>query len=281
MSKLVLYLPDGTTLDIPLDRERMTIGRRADNEVCLPNLAVSGEHAVVVTILADSFLEDLGSTNGTLVNGKAIAKHFLRDRDEIDIGRHKLVYCADDNAVLEPAFVKGMARVAERDFGGRVELAKPPLRAQRELTVPGADDGSPERYASAAVAAHNESAAAPADMLTPIDLAPPQQPLASIKVLSGVNAGVSVPLTKDETTIGRPGIQVAAIVRSGSSFILKRIEGQHAPVVNNHAISDSGTELAHGDVIEIARTRLEFVAPDTARPDANVPGESTGAGTTA
>ena len=103
MSKLVLFLPDGSTLDIPLERERMTIGRRADNELCLPNLAVSGEHAVVVTILADSFLEDLGSTNGTLVNGKAIAKHFLRDRDEIDIGKHKLIYCADDEVVLEPA----------------------------------------------------------------------------------------------------------------------------------------------------------------------------------
>ena len=70
MSKLVLFMPDGTTLDVPLARERTTIGRRADNDICLPDLAVSGEHAVVVTILADSFLEDLGSTNGTLVNGQ-------------------------------------------------------------------------------------------------------------------------------------------------------------------------------------------------------------------
>src|SRR5262249_14616173 len=78
MSKLVLFLPDGTTRDIALRRERTAIGRRADNDICLPNLAVSGEHAVIVTILTDSFLEDLGSTNGTLVNGKPIGKHFLR-----------------------------------------------------------------------------------------------------------------------------------------------------------------------------------------------------------
>ena len=71
MGKLVLFLADGTTMDVPLDKERITIGRRADNDVCLPYPAVSGEHAQVVTILADSFLEDLGSTNGTLVNGKA------------------------------------------------------------------------------------------------------------------------------------------------------------------------------------------------------------------
>src|SRR5215471_4926730 len=112
MSKLVLFLADGTTLDVPLDRERTTIGRRADNDICLPNLAVSGEHAVIVTILTDSFLEDLGSTNGTLVNGKPIAKHFLRDRDQIDIGRHKLIYCADDDAVIESEIVTGVARRA-------------------------------------------------------------------------------------------------------------------------------------------------------------------------
>ncbi|TMH38073.1 MAG: FHA domain-containing protein, partial [Betaproteobacteria bacterium] len=70
MSKLVLFLTDGSTLDVPLTHERVTIGRRPDNDVFLPNLAVSGEHAAVVTILADSFLEDLGSTNGTLVNGR-------------------------------------------------------------------------------------------------------------------------------------------------------------------------------------------------------------------
>src|SRR3989442_5671670 len=125
MSKLVLFLPDGTTLDIPLVRERTTIGRRADNDICLPHLAVSGEHAVVVTILADSFLEDLQSTNGTLVNDKPVAKHFLRDGDEIEIGRNKLVYCADDDTQLGSKVATGMARIAERDFGERVAPAKP------------------------------------------------------------------------------------------------------------------------------------------------------------
>src|SRR5260370_18967189 len=100
MSKLVLFLPDGTTLDIPLARERMTIGPRADNDICLPHLAVSGEHAVVVTILADSFLEDLQSTNGTLVNDKPVAKHFLRDRDTTEIARNNRAYCCDHDAHL-------------------------------------------------------------------------------------------------------------------------------------------------------------------------------------
>ncbi len=126
-------MPDGTTLDVPLARERTTIGRRADNDICLPDLAVSGEHSVVVTILADSFLEDLGSTNGTLVNGRAIAKHFLRDRDQVEIGRHKLIYCADDAAVIEGEVIRTMAaRAVARDLGEVVDSARPFVRANRE-----------------------------------------------------------------------------------------------------------------------------------------------------
>src|SRR5215471_17649164 len=142
MSKLVLFLPDGTTRDIRLRRERTAIGRRADNDICLPNLAVSGEHAVIVTILTDSFLEDLGSTNGTLVNGKPIAKHFLRDRDQIDIGRHKLIYCADDDAVIEAEGVTGITRLAARTLGDPVELAMSPSRVGREASRSAVDTAS-------------------------------------------------------------------------------------------------------------------------------------------
>ncbi len=131
MAKLVLLVPNGTTLDVPLRRERVTIGRRADNDVCLPNLAVSGEHAVVVTILTDSFLEDLGSTNGTLVNGKPIAKHFLRDGDLIDIGRHKLLYFVDDEAIPPSGILKKAIREAVGDLGDKVEMAKPIVRTRR------------------------------------------------------------------------------------------------------------------------------------------------------
>src|ERR1700681_3949119 len=131
MSKLVLHLEDGTTLDIPLDHERITIGRRGDNDVCLPNLAVSGEHAAVVTILTDSFLEDLGSTNGTLVNGKPIAKNFLRDGDLIDIGRHKLLYFVDNEAIPPAGILKTAMRDAVGDLGDKVEMAKPIVRTRR------------------------------------------------------------------------------------------------------------------------------------------------------
>jgi pSer/pThr/pTyr-binding forkhead associated (FHA) protein len=261
MSKLVLFLPDGTTLDVPLARERTTIGRRADNDICLPNLAVSGEHAVVVTILADSFLEDLGSTNGTLVNGSAIAKYFLRDRDQIDIGRHRLVYCVDDDAAIDPEVVAGIARINARDFGERVEPAKPIIRARR-AQVPDSPPARAWESGKPAVAAAGPvpvPEATPA--VTPAPPAPTRPTLssASIKVLSGVNAGVLISLAKDETTVGRPGVQVASIVKSGTSFRLKPVEGASSPTINGKPVAGEGEMLAHGDTIEIAGTRLEFV----------------------
>jgi pSer/pThr/pTyr-binding forkhead associated (FHA) protein len=132
VGKLVLLLADGTTLDVPLGKERMMIGRRPDNDICLPYPAVSGEHASVVTILSDSFLEDLGSTNGTLVNGRPIVKHFLRDHDQIDIGRQRMVFMSDDNARADPLPVD---IVPNRllGLGARVESASP---APRNLVPP-------------------------------------------------------------------------------------------------------------------------------------------------
>lgn len=127
MGKLVIFLADGTTLDVPLNKERITIGRRPDNDVCLPFPAVSGEHAQVVTILADSFLEDLGSTNGTIVNGKPAAKHFLHDHDNIDIGRQRLTYLSDVNervASLPPDIVSRQLRGLNERVDGPRQVPK-------------------------------------------------------------------------------------------------------------------------------------------------------------
>ena len=141
MGKLVLFLKDASPVEIPLSKERLTIGRRADNDVCLPYPAVSGEHAAVVTILADSFLEDLGSTNGTLVNGRPIAKHFLRDRDQIDIGRQLLVYLADAEAKPEPPPSLDR-RDDRRELARRVEGVKPRERMEPTLSTIDEDLGA-------------------------------------------------------------------------------------------------------------------------------------------
>ncbi|MEF8736434.1 MAG: FHA domain-containing protein [Candidatus Accumulibacter necessarius] len=95
MAKLILSM-DGLVLkEIPLRKEHMSIGRKAHNDIQIDNMAISGEHAAVVTILNDSFLEDLNSTNGTLVNGQPIKKHFLKDGDVIEFGKYKMKYLVE------------------------------------------------------------------------------------------------------------------------------------------------------------------------------------------
>ena len=123
IGKLVLFLADGTTLDIPLDHERVTVGRRSGNDVCLPYPAVSGAHAVFVTTATGVVMEDLGSTNGTTVNGTRTNMQVLHDGDRIDIGRQRFVYLADVNAVVPPlAARKSAGRRAgdNRGDNGRV-----------------------------------------------------------------------------------------------------------------------------------------------------------------
>lgn len=138
MPRLIAHLPDEPVREFRLEPGRMTIGRRADNDVCLPFPAVSAEHAAVVTIGADSFLEDLDSTNGTLVNGARITKHFLRDGDRIDVGRLELVYVAGDDATatLQPPQEPRPAEDAVEQEAGSPPAADASAAAER-----GADAG--------------------------------------------------------------------------------------------------------------------------------------------
>src|SRR6266850_3694025 len=95
MAKLILSVDGQVLKEYTLSKERTLIGRKPHNDIQIDNLAVSGEHAAIITILNDSFIEDLGSTNGTMVNAKPIKKHFLQNNDVIEIGKHKLKYFND------------------------------------------------------------------------------------------------------------------------------------------------------------------------------------------
>ena len=87
MAKLILTLEGSTIREVPLDKERSMNSRKPSNVIQIENLAVSGEHACIVTILIDSFLEDLGSTNGTFLNSERLASpRKLAVGDEIVLG---------------------------------------------------------------------------------------------------------------------------------------------------------------------------------------------------
>jgi pSer/pThr/pTyr-binding forkhead associated (FHA) protein len=268
MAKLILSM-DGLVLkEIPLAKERTTIGRKPHNDIQIDNLAVSGEHAVIVTILNDSFLEDLGSTNGTVVNGNPIKKHFLQNNDVIELGKYKLKFVGE----AAPA-----ASAEKADFEKTMVLRPSAMRA---AAVP-AGGGAPAAVAArqAAVQAAAASAAAtgvadkdarPAPTLTPVAPvaatvaapaaapAKPAQPLGAIQLLSGVNAGKELELTKPLTTLGKPGVQVAVLTRRPQGYFITHVEGGSRPSVNGQEIGPAPHALKDHDVIELAGVKMEF-----------------------
>ncbi len=277
MGKLVLKLPDGRTRDIPLDRERITIGRRADNDVCLPFPAVSGEHAAVVTILDDSFLEDLNSTNGTLVNGKSVAKHFLRDHDEIDIGRQMLVYVSGDGdsmpaaavgeTKVKPAAVRASAHAKSRPELDEAAGAGPGLAAtpspgpRAEVPKPAPESDSSSR--SGRRVDTTPLVREPEIVTTPAGDAEEARSAGSVatptfEVVQGSGAGRVVPIDREVFVIGRVGLQVAAATRTPDGLRLVHVEGDSPPRINGAALPGEGSLLALGDEIEIAGARLRF-----------------------
>lgn len=97
MAKLVVMFNGQVQREIPIDRARLNIGRRPSNEVVLDHLAVSGRHAAIDTTSEGTFVLDLGSTNGTSVNGQPVKKHLLQNEDVIDLGKYKLKFLVDSD----------------------------------------------------------------------------------------------------------------------------------------------------------------------------------------
>jgi pSer/pThr/pTyr-binding forkhead associated (FHA) protein len=246
MAKLILSM-DGLVLkEIALTKERTTIGRKPHNDIQIDNLAVSGEHAVIVTILQDSFLEDLGSTNGTVVNGQPIKKHFLQNNDIVELGKYKLKYVNESPA--------GQAKAAdfEKTMVLRPGSMKPPAPAPA-AAGPAAAAGA--KNFGDTVAGSQSPTAAP---VTPSKPAAAPQKNAALQLLSGANAGKELDLTKPLTTLGKPGVQVAVITRRPQGFFITHVEGASFPVVNGKTLDAQAHSLNDHDVIELAGVKMEF-----------------------
>jgi hypothetical protein len=82
---------------------------------------------------------------------------------------------------------------------------------------------------------------------------------AAIKVMSGTAAGREVPLVKVVTTIGKPGVAVAAITRRPHGYVVALVEGATRPTVNSKPLGNEAIELRHGDLIELAGTQMQFI----------------------
>lgn len=251
MARLILSLDGQTLAEYNMTKERYTVGRLPDNDIRIDNAAVSGHHSLIINILNDSFLEDLNSTNGTYVNGKLIKKHALQHADVITIGHHQLRYVDDQAEDLpEDEFEKTM--VIEPTGHMEKKIAKAAQAADEAAgkeARPHDGQGKAQRAFSPTTTQDVDPAAAP------------KLPLAKLQVLSGTFAGRELELTKALTTLGRPGIQVAAITRRAEGYFVVNVEsGEHEdfPRVNGMSIGAQARKLQDNDVIELAGVKMGF-----------------------
>jgi pSer/pThr/pTyr-binding forkhead associated (FHA) protein len=230
MARLVLSLDGQVMAEYNMNKERYTIGRLPDNDIRIDNAAVSGHHSLIINILNDSFLEDLNSTNGTYVNGKLIKKHALQHGDVITVGHHQLRFVEDDEQQDEfekTMVIQPSARPVEK------------LRAAAEVASPGTATGRSRALADGAAAVKK----------------------AKLQVLSGAFAGREVELTKALTTLGRPGIQVAAITRRSDTYYIVHVDSgkpDDFPLLNGTPIGAQATKLNDNDVIQLAGVKMGF-----------------------
>jgi pSer/pThr/pTyr-binding forkhead associated (FHA) protein len=243
MARLILSLDSQVLAEYNMNKERYTIGRLPDNDVRIDNPAVSGHHALIINILNDSFLEDLNSTNGTYVNGKLIKKHALQHGDVITVGHHQLRFVDSQAADNEPdEFEKTMVIQPSAAVEEKVRLAA----AKAAKAAPAEQSQTRPSLATAAAAKNGEGAVAP--------------PKARLQVLSGAFAGRELALVKALTTLGRPGVQVAAITRRSDGYYLVHVDGtdNHFPLINGSAIGPAARRLKDNDVITLAGVKMGF-----------------------
>jgi pSer/pThr/pTyr-binding forkhead associated (FHA) protein len=274
MARLILSLDNQVLAEYNMTKERYTVGRLPDNDVRIDNPAVSGHHSLIINILNDSFLEDLNSTNGTYVNGKLIKKHALQHGDVITIGHHQLRFAdqqtndteqdefektmvipagqqnADQLAKAEQKAEEAAAAVSDAEAGVRLDPEEASALKDEPEAKPLGESVSQEP------ASHSETHAG----IDPSS-APNALPLAKLQVLSGAFAGRELELTKALTTLGRPGVQVAAITRRAEGYYIVHVESGTEgdfPLVNGQPIGAQAKKLTDNDVVQLAGVKMGF-----------------------
>ncbi|MFI4891549.1 MAG: FHA domain-containing protein, partial [Steroidobacterales bacterium] len=237
---LMLSLDGQVLAEYNMNKERYTIGRLPDNDIRIDNPSVSGHHSLIINILNDSFLEDLNSTNGTYVNGKLIKKHAMQHGDVITVGHHQLRFVDTQSGdTSQEEFEKTMVINTSTQGEDRIRRV-----------------GQAVDQAAKSVAAKHSPAAAMEQPPASVAISK-----AKLQVLSGAFAGRELELTKALTTLGRPGIQVAAITRRAEGYYIVHVdsgkEGDY-PLVNGTPIGPQARRLNDNDVVQLAGVKMGF-----------------------
>jgi pSer/pThr/pTyr-binding forkhead associated (FHA) protein len=234
MARLMLSLDGQVLAEYNMNKERYTIGRLPDNDIRIDNPAVSGHHSLIINILNDSFLEDLNSTNGTYVNGKLIKKHAMQHGDVITVGHHQLRFVdSQDGEAAQDDFEKTMVITSSTQGEDRIRRVSAAVdQAAKAVTK---RSGVPENATAL--------------------------PKAKLQVLSGAFAGRELELTKALTTLGRPGVQVAAITRRSEGYFIVHVDSgkeNDFPQVNGVPIGPQARRLNDNDVVQLAGVKMGF-----------------------
>jgi hypothetical protein len=235
MARLILSLDGQVLAEYNMSKERYTVGRLPDNDIRIDNPAVSGHHALIINILNDSFLEDLNSTNGTYVNGKIVKKHAMQHGDVVTVGHHSLRFIDSESDESADEFEKTMV-ISPREAAN---LKVPGMQVREAAMAP----------------------AQPAATGSGFSFSAGVLPKAKLQVLSGQFAGRELELVKTLTTLGRPGVQVAAITRRADGFYIVHVESGRDgdyPQVNGAPIGPQATRLNDNDVVQLAGVKMGF-----------------------
>lgn len=236
MPTLVISIDGAVIKEVQLTKERTTLGRRPYNDIVIENLAVSGEHAVLTISGGKVSIEDLRSTNGTYVNGRAIQKQDLLNGDLLDIGRYKIRFLdtviADTNTSTAQGGKKALAHISEEAESGYAKLASPSGFGEISSfssTIQGSLAALPARHAV-------------------------------IRMLTGSLAGREIPLFKVVTTLGKPGVAIASITQKPHGFVLTQLEGASEDLkLNGQVVGPLSVPLLNGDTVDLAGSTMRFV----------------------
>ena len=137
MGKLVVSLDNVVIKEFQITKERTTLGRRPYNDIVIDNLAVSGEHAVLTAAQSDVYIEDLNSTNGTYINGKAVKKQLLSNNDVVEVGKYRIKFLAEEAEDYEKTMIlrPGAFGRAPGVIGTPPSAATPPAAGPASIKV--------------------------------------------------------------------------------------------------------------------------------------------------
>lgn len=244
MAKLIFSLDNTILNEFPLESERTTIGRRPTNDIQIDNLAVSGEHAVILKMGDDFYIEDIDSTNGTEVNAKLVKSHLLQPGDVIMFGKHQLKFIGEaksnEQSIGDSAFEKTVLI--------RPNVVKEMMQAHSQTTPIAIEPVTP--------APETKVEAIAATFV--VDVPPPVIATGRIQVLNGSSVGRELVLNKALTTLGKTGVQVAVITKRPHGYFITHVEGKVFPIVNGNSTGAQAFELSDHDVIELAGVKMEF-----------------------